>query len=408
MKRPKQPLSIRSKYTYLLAGTMSLTLQIVTGCSYVGIQQTFGTGTEGVQLEAQEGAGFRKTSDPITTEAMGSWQIRGTANALITTGRTLFVGGNFTEIHNSDGRSLPRSYLAAIDRYTGEPDDFAPKLDDEVWALALSPDENSLFVGGSFLTADGLERNRIAAYDVRTGALTSFVTPPLDRALRAVAVVGEKVYLGGMFTKIGTEDWNYIAAFDSTTGELDREFSVAPNARVKALAAEADRLWIGGDFSRVGGARQKGIGALDLVDGSLQPTDDVDYPVIALAISEEQIFIAGGGLGGKAAALDLATGRKRWEISSDGNFQAVDVDDGRFVYFGGHYESIEEDGRADRLTRHDKRSGLVDISWLPRINGYRSINAIDVTPDGLYIGGDFTKVDAEPHEGFAILPGTTD
>ena len=48
------------------------------------------------------------------------------------------------------------------------------------------------------------------------------------------------------------------------------------------------------------------------------------------------------------------------------------------------------------------------MTWLPQINGIRSINAIDVAPDGLHIGGDFTRVDNEPHEGVAILPGTTD
>ena len=399
---------MRLKYSYLLAGAMSLILHLATGCSYAGTQLTSEIETRVTQLEARTGAGLRKANGVLTTAAMSSWQIRGTANAVITTGRTLFVGGDFTEIHHDDGKSLSRTHLAAFDRHTGEPDKFAPRLDGEVWALALSPDENSLFAGGSFLSADGLERNRVAEYDVRTGTLTSFVTPPLNQALRAITVVGEKVYLGGMFTKIGTEDRKYIAAFDSATGELDRDFSATPNARVKALAAEAGRLWIGGDFDRVNGVRQRGIGALDLVDGSLQRTDDAAYPVIALAVSEEQVFIAGGGPGGKAAALDVATGKKRWEITSDGNFQAVDVDEGRFVYFGGHYESVEEDERIDRLTRHDKSNGRVDISWLPRINGYRSINAIDVTPDGLHIGGDFTKVDAEPHQGFAILPGMTD
>ena len=112
--------------------------------------------------------------------------------------------------------------------------------------------------------------------------------------------------------------------------------------------------------------------------------------------------------GGRAAAFSLATGLEQWEISSDGNFQAVDVDEGRFVYFGGHYEIIEGDESIDRLTRHDKTTGRTDTSWLPRINGIRSINAIDVTPNGLHIGGDFTRVDGERHEGFAILPGLTE
>ena len=402
-----QTLSIWFKYSFLLVVATGLTFQSATTCSYAGTQRTSETGTGGSQLETLAEATSGWAGDRITTAPGASWQLRGTANALTTTGRFLFVGGDFTEIYSNEDEGLPRTYLAAFDRHTGEPTGFAPELDGEVWALALSPDEEVLYVGGSFLTADGLSRNRIAAYDIKTGMLTDFVIPPPNRALRGIAVDGDRVYLGGMFTKLGAEDWKYIAAFDSTTGELDRDFIASPNARVKALVAETDRLWIGGDFSRINGVRHNGVGALDLTDGSLHATDDVAYPVIALAVSKKQIFIAGGGPGGRAAAFDLATGTEQWEISSDGNFQAVDVDEGQFVYFGGHYESVEGDENVDRLTRHDKSSGRVDVSWLPRINGYRSINAIDVTPDGLYIGGDFTKVDAEPHEGFAILPGLT-
>ncbi len=48
---------------------------------------------------------------------------------------------------------------------------------------------------------------------------------------------------------------------------------------------------------------------------------------------------------------------EQWDISSDGNFQAVDVNDGRYVYFGGHYEMIEGEEAIDRLICHDKATG---------------------------------------------------
>ena len=367
-----------------------------------------GNFTATLEAEPQVAPARGNVTDPIPVEAAGSWQLKGTANAVVTSGRTLFVGGNFTEIYNNKGGRLPRKYLTAMDRYTGEPTNFAPKLDGEVWALALSPDKRTLYVGGSFLKAEGLVRKRIAAYDVRTGALTGFVTPAPNGSLRAIAVDGKKVYLGGLFTKVGNESRRYVAAFDPATGKLDRNFVASPNRVVKTMVAGIDRLWIGGDFTRVNGARQRGVGALDPADGSLQATDDVAYPVIALAVSDSQLFIAGGGPGGRAAAFNRATGVEQWEISSDGNFQAVDVDKGRFVYFGGHYETIQGDESIDRLTRHDKRSGKTDVSWLPRVNGIRSINAIDVTSDGLHIGGDFTKIGNGSHRGFAIVPGMTD
>ena len=348
-------------------------------------------------------------NDPLTTDAMSSWHVRGTVNTVLSSGRTVFVGGDFTNIYSEGGGSLPRRYLAAMDRFTGEPTDFAPDLDDEVWALAMSPDRKTLYVGGSFLTAEGLKRKRLAAYDVETGALRDIDTPSPNGALRAIAVTDGRVYIGGVFTKVGDTKRSYVAAFDPKTGEVDGKFSAALDGRVTSMALSPGRLWIGGDFERIDGARQKGVAALDRGDGSLQKTDDLAYPVIALSASDTQLFVAGGGRGGRAAAFKLANGTKQWEISSDGNFQAVGlVDEGRYVYFGGHYEAIEGNKSVDRLTRHDKRTGRTDVSWFPQINGVRSINAIDVTANGVHVGGDFTKAGGKRHEGFAIFSGLTE
>ncbi|MBX2886335.1 MAG: hypothetical protein KTR32_40645 [Granulosicoccus sp.] len=345
-------------------------------------------------------------SDSMTIEPASSWQLRGTANVVVASGDTVFVGGNFTEIYNDNGGSLPRHYLAALNRHTGEPTSFAPNLDGEVWALAMSPDRKTLYVGGSFLKAESLSRKHIAAYNVQTGALTTLVTPNPNGALRTIAVANNKVYIGGLFTKIGYENRPYLAAFDPATGDLDTSFTPTPNARVRTLVATGNRLWIGGDFTQVNGKKQRGVGAVNPTSGALQITDDVAYPVIALASSDTQLFIAGGGPGGRAAAFNQNTGIEQWEISSDGNFQAVDVESGDYVYFGGHYEAIEGNKNIDRLTRHSKRTGKTDLSWLPRLNGMRSINAIDVTSDAVHIGGDFTQVYAQSHEGFATFPKT--
>ena len=81
---------------------------------------------------------------------------------------------------------------------------------------------------------------------------------------------------------------------------------------------------------------------------------------------------------------------------------------GDYVYFGGHYEIMEGDHDVDRVSRHNRSNGAWDKSWNPTVNGIRSINAIDVREDGVHIGGDFTRVDREDHEGFAIFPGFTD
>ena len=156
--------------------------------------------------------------------------------------------------------------------------------------------------------------------------------------------------------------------------------------------------------------------------------------------SPTQLFVAGGGRneegrfnGNVAAAFNRVTQEKQWELEGDGNVQGVDVDDGRYVYFGGHYERfryirnsetnqngnwIRDGDNVDRLSRHDKATGEIDFTWLPFVDGIRSVNGIDVTPDGLYVVGDFFKVGGDTttpndprkknHRGFVIFSGATD
>ena len=370
---------------------------------YIGVWAAEGSAKFTATVQALDPQTDLKLVRDLSTTPLDSWQIDGTANAVLSSAQTLFVGGQFTSVFNADGARLPRHNLVAIDRSSGLPTDFRARLDGQVFALAISEDQSTLYVGGAFRTAQGLPRKYIAAYDTASGELTRFASPPPNGALRALALEGNKLYFGGLFTSVGSASRSYLAAVDVESGTLDREFVPRPNAKVNAVEVGVERLWVGGEFTGVGGARQRGLAALDPLSGAREPSASLDYPVIDLALSDSRVLIAGGGPGGRAASVSRATAAKQWEIKSDGNFQAVDASDDGFAYFGGHYETIEGNPHVDRLTRHDILTGKTDVSWLPQVNGMRSINALDVTPDGIHFGGDFTKVDGDAHSGFAVI-----
>ena len=65
-----------------------------------------------------------------------TWQTNGRVNAIVQVGDVVYLGGRFTEVHDGNGTSLPRSRLAAIDLTTGEPTAWDPSADDEVFSLA--------------------------------------------------------------------------------------------------------------------------------------------------------------------------------------------------------------------------------------------------------------------------------
>ena len=125
-----------------------------------------------------------------------------------------------------------------------------------------------------------------------------------------------------------------------------------------------------------------------------------NYPVLDLAVGT-RLYAAGGGGGGKALAIDLATGAKIWEKKTDGNVQAVDVLNDT-PYFGGHF--LKYDGTVvSQLVRANPATGALDTSWLPQVTaGFLGVFAIDAYgSDKLYVGGDFTRVGPIKRTNFA-------
>ncbi|MGH9023036.1 MAG: hypothetical protein ACRDV9_08050 [Acidimicrobiia bacterium] len=105
----------------------------------------------------------------------------GKVYALAEAGDKIFLGGEFESLvppGKSPGPGIPRRYLAALDRHTGQllAWDVAP--DDVVLTLVASPDGRILYVGGRFGTIGGSPAGRIAAFDVATGERISTFSPP--------------------------------------------------------------------------------------------------------------------------------------------------------------------------------------------------------------------------------------
>ncbi len=415
---------------------------------------------------------FQEEPAQLTTKTVSSWELdlyrspvsyrpngRPTyveneqARAVLTIGDVVYVGGEFQNIIKDENHAAPATqFFAAFNRHTGEPiPDFNIDVNGDVNAIASSPDNSTLYIGGDFTIANGEYRWKYAVYDITSNSanLTDFrlrrdgsiVNPNQD--VRAIAVTDDKVYLAGNFSKVGgNEDHAYVAAFDRDSGEIVKTFKPKPNKRINALIAGGDEgLWIGGEFKKLNGIDKVGLALVDPITGELDVSSPtVPYPVIDLAATDTQIFVGSGGqnrtnrfTGNIAGAFDRITLESQWELQGDGNVQAVDVDDGRYVYFGGHYQRFryirnsetdpngvwyKNGEQVERLSRHDKVTGEIDFTWLPFVDGIRSVNGVDVTTDSLSIVGDFFLVGGdttnvndprkEAHRGFAIFSGQTD
>jgi hypothetical protein len=347
-----------------------------------------------------------------------TWGTNARVSAIVQSGNVVYLGGSFTEVRENGGGGpgvLPRTYLAAFDATTGAPiAGWAPSLNGEVRALALSPDGRRLYAGGAFTKVDGATRYRTAAIDIATGKLdTTWKSPAANSTVTAVAATGTRVYIGGQFTTVGGQTRSRLAALSATTGALDSTWRPVANALVRTLAFSANgtRLLAGGDFTTVAGQARRNVAALDPMTGAVFADwhPDPGYPILALAVTDATVYGAGGGSGNTLAAWNATTGAREWSRHADGDFQALAVS-GDMVYAGGHFNYFE--GELHRkLVAVDGRTGSLRRDWNPILpatsptwGGVWGMSAWGGTR--LAVGGDFDSVNGARQEHYAQFTGS--
>ena len=440
-----QPAQLRVAGKICYTGTAEPVLEFTVGGKVTQIAPTLTAGP---------------TVEPLADSPIASWQLaggtdpasalRGTTNDIevvgdVATGGTVFIGGDFNAIVDQNGlNSQPRTSLAAFDLVTGQPTPWTPNLQRnpdaagnprqaQVYALEVDEANNLIYVGGQFDTADGQPRQRIAIYDYVTGQLVGGDFGSINNRVDDLLLVGDTLYVVGFSTSQGR---NRALAFD--VSDINNPVLLPWNPDFGNVAGEAPStidvdsngdIWIGGTFTTVNGGTvlQNYLVKVDPITGANIPiVDTPSAPVIDLEIGTtsttgvETVYLGLGGGGGQLTALDTATGTYVWptqEIKTDGNVQAVAVQDGDCcVGFGGHYDSSQDQvGETqpdpDRISQHDPVTGeWIAGSWQPQfggafLSGPRTIDAIEFGTDFAVIGGDFEGSGNVAGEGFSIYHG---
>jgi outer membrane protein assembly factor BamB len=244
----------------------------------------------------------------------------------------------------------------------------------------------------------------VALIDAATGEVDHTFDAGTDLPVRALAASGRFLYLGGEFGTVNGEVRSRLARVDGITGELDRNWTPAANGPVRTLelSPDSNRLYAGGEFTTISGKTRRNLAALVASTGDLETSWLRDYPgrpVYDVEASGTRVYVAGGGVGGGAAAFDASTGAPLWSLKGDGDFQAVAYLDGQ-VYFGGHFRVLDDGTRRKRLLAVAANTGALS-EWNPKADrGVWALEA-DAPNTRAYAGGDFTKISGQPREGFA-------
>ena len=384
----------------------------------------------------------------------------GRVEAIAIDGDTVFVGGTFTQIQEAlDGDIIDQAYLYAYSKSTGAViRDFDPVLDGAVRALQTTGEGRGVFAGGVFTTVNG-ETNRrgLVKLDDFGDRVQSFEARP-DKRVYAMDRSGDKLYIGGNFTRIGQLAVEYLAAVDTETGALlpdidldfDGTFSTSSTtgfASVDAIEVTSDdRLMVVvGNFRSIDGISRSRLALLELEGQarvSTWNTDvfDVNCPsrrfpqyINGIDIAPDDSYFVTGTTGFRIVGEPACDSILRFELDdlSDSNVEPtwssytggdsvyeVAVSE-HAVYAGGHFRWLNNGYGGDyagpgAVARRgfaalDPLNGLPLLDWRsdrnPRGVG---VFALEVQPEGLYVGDDTDFLDGFYHPKFKFLPTTSD
>ena len=334
-----------------------------------------------------------------------AWTVNGRVYAVETVGDTVFVGGSFDTATAPDGTQAPRRNLAAFRLSDGGlVTDWRADVGSTV--RALDSDGTWLWVGGFFGTVDGVGRSGVAKVGVVSGNIdTSFNARLAGGGVRGIDVDGADLYLGGHFTSASGQARSRVAKVDSATGGLDTGFVAAANDHVFAIVKNPTQstVYVAGRFTDVNGSARAGVAGLSSVSGALSgPVQNGSTsPTYTLAVSDDGSRVYSGAGSNAVTSWRTADGSRAWRRWGEGDLQAMKYYSGT-LYFGFH-DGFEDDLTVKVLAA-DGLTGAEE-GFRPRMTQFWGVFGIDVTDDGVVIGGDFTTVDGVTARGWArFLP----
>ncbi len=169
----------------------------------------------------------------------------------------ILIGGSFTS-----AGGVTRTRIARLHPDGSLDNTFSARANGAVYNIVVQPD-GKILLGGAFSALNFVSRNRLGRLNA-DGTLDQSFNPSIDDGMifsLALQTDGA-VVVGGNFTSIGGETRNRLARINPN-GSLDSSFDPGVNGSVLALALQPDgKILVGGNYSTLAGMRRYNIGRL--------------------------------------------------------------------------------------------------------------------------------------------------
>ncbi|HEY3856795.1 MAG TPA: hypothetical protein VGO67_20615 [Verrucomicrobiae bacterium] len=336
--------------------------------------------------------------------------------ALCVTSNNIYVGGQFSTIGTKS-----KNHLAALDINTGVATSWNPNPNGIVRAIVVT--SSNAFVGGDFTTISVANRRGFASLAL-TGAGAA---QPLDLALgsagtanfvRSLVLQSNSLYVGGQFTNALAASHFIVVGIDITSGltiptPLGTDFNGGPGASfgANALAVAGGNVMVAGDFQSLGGVARLRAAALSMTTGAALPWAPMfDAPVLSLAMGSNCVYVGGNFLTynttndspsispGLAAVDPLSGDPLPFTFPGTNTFESVSIAalavSSNTVYAGGNFTAVGGQPRRFLAALDGTTGNLIPDFNANLGGGFTGVTALQLAGTNLYVGGDFSTVNA--------------
>ncbi len=302
-----------------------------------------------------------------------------------------------------------RENVAVVDRTTGAARPWHSNLrgGSPTQAFAAMLAGASAIIGGDFALVNCLPRAGVCALSLDNLAPTAW-SPNIVGGVQESLQVQDTVYLAGTILSANGATRKLLAAVDSTTGTTTRPFDVSSafpvqTAVVHAIAYGNGMLYAAGDFHTQAGVYS--LIAVDPISGALIPgwNASIGGTVNDIALSPDGTRLYVGGLFSGAgspnqarqnfAVINALTGAVLPTIcNASGAVNCVLAADGG-VYIGGAFQTVNG-FTAPQLAQINPITGIA-YDWTPMLpagGGQVIINSLARYGRLIYLGGRFSRI----------------
>lgn len=307
------------------------------------------------------------------------------AMALSEDGNTLYIGGSFNTVTDSLD-SYSRNYLAAIDLETLTVKDWNPNPSYYIYAIEVIG--SNIYVGGSFSEIGGVVRKDFARFNGDTGEVAddcicnTYTDPGELMTIYSLYSDGTYLYIGGSFdvfcdSEIGT--YNNLGRINLSSCEADTGWNPSPNGNVYSLDGDGSGIFVGGAFSEIGGATRNEFAKLSSSDGSADASCNPNF----------------------------------WTDEYENTSTVYSINAGsEHIYVGGSFDKYggSEGTVRNEIARLNNDSSCTLDDWDPNLSHTWSqprTSSILTSESDVFIGGIFDTLGGDSRNGLALVESTS-